>query len=193
MQLDKTAVIFSLIFVSGDQGIDIDSLSAASSFDRSAVYSLIDSIAKKLKDEPKIPLELKNNGGIYRFTTKIEFADVLEKYYQQSVSSKLSKASLETLTVVAYKQPVTRIEIDKIRGVNSSGAISRLLANDLIEEAGRKNVIGRPVLYKTTDFFLNYFDLKDLNDLPDLPDIKIDEEDLSGSDIFKNNFEGNND
>ena len=82
------------------------------------------------------------------------------------MNQSLSRAALETLSIIAYKQPITRIEVDDIRGVNSSGAISKLLSFELIREDGKKDVIGRPNLYVTTDYFLDYMGINHLDELP---------------------------
>ncbi|EHN59525.1 SMC-Scp complex subunit ScpB [Oenococcus kitaharae] len=169
---DETAALLALIFVAGDDGISLTDLSDVTGFDRSAVQDLLASSEESMAADVKNPLKLVKNEETYRLITKTDFAPLLSKYYQSPIASSLSKASLEALTIIAYKQPVTRVEVDKIRGVNSSGAISRLLFRDLIQESGRKNEIGRPILYTTTDFFLDYFGLKTLGDLPELPDIQ---------------------
>ncbi|MCV3295797.1 MAG: SMC-Scp complex subunit ScpB [Oenococcus sp.] len=169
---DETAALKALIFVAGDDGISLTDLSGVTGFDRSAIQDLLASSEENMAADSKNPLRLVKNEDTYRLITKADFAPLLSKYYQSPVASSLSKASLEALTIIAYKQPVTRLEVDKIRGVNSSGAISRLLFRDLIQESGRKNEIGRPILYTTTAFFLDYFGLKNLSDLPALPDLQ---------------------
>ncbi|WP_037584324.1 SMC-Scp complex subunit ScpB, partial [Streptococcus equi] len=88
-------------------------------------------------------------------------------------------ASLEVLSIVAYKQPITRIEIDEIRGVNSSGALSKLVAFGLIQEAGKKEVIGRPNLYATTDYFLDYMGINHLEELVDISSIAVEEQETT--------------
>ncbi|MDA8235521.1 MAG: SMC-Scp complex subunit ScpB [Clostridia bacterium] len=103
----------------------------------------------------------------FQLCTKPEFASYIERYYKPQTSAGLSKAALETLAIVAYKQPITRGEIELIRGVKVDKAIATLLEKDLIKEAGRKDGPGRPVLFGTTQDFLRYFGLKDLKDLPD--------------------------
>ncbi|ABJ56914.1 SMC-Scp complex subunit ScpB [Oenococcus oeni] len=168
--LDQTAQLFSLVFVSGDDGIDLQSISKITGFDRSAVQIDLESLSNRLEEDQQNPIKLVENDQVYRLVTKSKFAPLLKKYYQTPVANSLSKASLETLTIIAYKQPVTRIEVDKIRGVNSSGAISRLVSRELIQESGRKAEVGRPLLYTTTNFFLDYFGLKKIDDLPELPD-----------------------
>src|SRR5699024_9381495 len=93
----------------------------------------------------------------------------LVKLLETPQSSKLSQAALETLAIIAYKQPITRIEIEEIRGVNSERAVRTLMARSLIKEVGRKEAIGRPILFGTTVDFLTYFGLVSLEELPPLP------------------------
>ncbi len=112
--------------------------------------------------------------GGYEFTTKVTMAPYLEAFQRPEVSSGLSQAALETLAIVAYRQPVTRVEIEDIRGVRSDSAVNTLLERELIEEQGRKDAPGRPILLGTTQRFLECFGLADLADLPPLPRIPTD-------------------
>lgn len=105
--------------------------------------------------------------GGYQMVTVAEVASYIEKM-RKSPSSSLSAASLETLAIIAYKQPLTRAEVENIRGVKSEKSLNTLLEKGLIKELGRKEAIGKPILYGTTPFFLQYFGLKDLADLPPL-------------------------
>ena len=107
----------------------------------------------------------------YQFRTNSEFSEYLIKF-KQSKPFKLSRAALEALAIIAYKQPVTRIEVDQIRGVDSSGVVSLLLEKRLIEIKGRREVIGRPFLYATTNEFLETFGLKSIADLPTLKELE---------------------
>jgi segregation and condensation protein B len=109
--------------------------------------------------------------GGFQITTRPELHDWVRRLFNERSSQKLSVAALETLSVIAYKQPITQAEIGEIRGVNSSGVLSTLLERHLIKIVGRKNVIGRPFLYGTTKEFLIRFGLKDLNDLPKIEDM----------------------
>ena len=106
--------------------------------------------------------------GAYQLVTKQEYSDYIQKLLKKNKRQSLSQASLESLAIVAYKQPITRIDIDEIRGVKSDSAISRLIEKDLIKEIGRLEVPGRPILYGTTDNFLRQFGLQDLKELPSL-------------------------
>lgn len=109
--------------------------------------------------------------GGYQFRSRAIYGPYILKMYQKT-PSKLSKAGLETLAIIAYKQPITKQEIERIRGVDSSGIIKTLLEKDLIRITGRKKVPGRPILYGTSKRFLEVFNLKDIDDLPRLKEIK---------------------
>lgn len=106
--------------------------------------------------------------GSYQLVTKSENSDYIQKLLKKNKRQSLSQASIESLAIIAYKQPITRIDIDEIRGVKSESAIQRLIEKDLIKEVGRLEVPGRPILYGTTDEFLRQFELKDLKELPSL-------------------------
>jgi segregation and condensation protein B len=112
-------------------------------------------------------------GGGWQIATKPEFSPVVEKMLKTRRFTRLSKAGLEVLAIIAYRQPLTRLEIDEIRGVNSSGAISTLTERNLITVVGRSQAVGNPLLYGTTREFLNHLGLKGLGQLPDLPDIEV--------------------
>ncbi len=143
---------------------------------------------KLLNDEPKedvlaavnaLEQEYEQRGGLhlaeiaggYQITTRPELHDWVRRLFHERTTQKLSVQSLETLAVVAYKQPITAAEIGEIRGVNTSGVLSTLMERHLIKIVGRKNVIGRPFMYGTTKEFLIRFGLKDLNDLPKVEDM----------------------
>ena len=128
--------------------------------------------------------------GEYQLVTKSENSDYIQKLLKKNKRQSLSQASLESLAIIAYKQPITRIDIDEIRGVKSESAIQKLIEKNLIKESGRLDVPGRPILYSTTDEFLRQFELNDLKELPslDLFEDTIDdtEEILHESEIEKN-------
>lgn len=109
--------------------------------------------------------------GGYQIVTRPQLHEWVRRLFHERSTQKLTAAALETLAVIAYKQPITAIEITEIRGVNTSGVLSTLLERHLIKIVGRKNVVGRPFLYSTTKEFLIRFGLKDLNDLPRIEDM----------------------
>jgi len=134
---------------------------------------------KKIMDELKTDynargIQLVEIAEGYQLCTREEYAEWIKKFYKIDKGSKLSQASLETLSIIAYKQPITRIELEEIRGVDSGGVVRTLLEKNLIKNMGRKKVPGRPMMYGTTRKFLEYFGLKSLSDLPTLEEFKDD-------------------
>jgi segregation and condensation protein B len=117
-------------------------------------------------------LRIQKEKGKYQITTTPEFAEDIERFLGLEAVARLSRAAIETLAIIAYKQPITRPAVDAIRGVNSDGVIKSILTKNLIEEVGRAEGPGRPILYGTTTDFLQHFGL---NSLEDLPPLKIDE------------------
>ncbi|HBY95687.1 MAG: SMC-Scp complex subunit ScpB [Ardenticatenaceae bacterium] len=113
-------------------------------------------------------LRLQYFRGRVQLVTAPELAPFVERFLGLDLSSKLSTAALETLAIIAYRQPVTRLAIDEIRGVNSGGVLRTLLARELVEEVGRLDTVGHPILYGTTFQFLRYFGLSSLDELPPL-------------------------
>jgi len=124
-------------------------------------------------------IQLQWHQGRVQMTTAPETAPVVEEYLGLEATSRLSRAALETLAIIAYQQPVTRPEIDSIRGVNSDGVLKSLLSKGLIEESGRVERPGRPILYITTADFLSHFGLNSINELPPLPEPPLDQNEES--------------
>lgn len=122
--------------------------------------------------------ELAMIGGGYKFITKGAYYDTLASYLKQSTKKRLSTAALETLSLIAYKQPVTKSEIEKIRGVNCDYSIQKLLDKELVEITGRSDGPGRPLLYATSQKFMNYFGIADLHELPKTKDFKIADQEI---------------
>ena len=127
--------------------------------------------ALKVDYESRPGLQLVEVAGGYQIVTRPQLHEWVRRLFHERSSQKLTVQGLETLAVIAYKQPITALEIGEIRGVNTSGVLSTLLERHLIKIVGRKNVVGRPFLYATTKEFLIRFGLKDLNDLPRIEDM----------------------
>jgi len=125
--------------------------------------------------QPKYAFELVQSGGGYQFLTKSAYHDTIALLIAQKSRHRLSTAALETLAVVAYKQPVTKGDIEKIRGVNCDYTLQRLLEKELIVIEGRDTTPGRPILYSTSESFMDYFGLNGIQDLPKLKDIQEEE------------------
>ena len=181
------SVLEGLLFVAGDDGITLEEASYILELERSAVRQLLDELKKRLEDENS-GLELLLTASHYKLVTKASLKSYIEKYAVSPYSSLLSQASLETLAIIAYKQPVTRVDIESIRGVQSSGSIQKLLLRDLIEEAGRLETPGRPKLYKTTAYFMDYFGLESLDALPDASDL-FDLDSEEANQLFRDNHD----
>mgnify|MGYP000996218570 FL=1 len=181
------SVLEGLLFVAGDDGISLEEASYILELERSAVRQLLDELKKRLEDENS-GLELLLTASHYKLVTKASLKTYIEKYAVSPYSSQLSQASLETLAIIAYKQPVTRVDIESIRGVQSSGSIQKLLLRDLIEEAGRLETPGRPKLYKTTAYFMDYFGLESLDALPDASDL-FDLNSEEANQLFRDNHD----
>lgn len=164
----------ALLFVAGDEGMSINELSYVLSLSTEQVFEGLVQINQKYKEDETCAIELKEYANRYMMTTKGKYQNLLQKYSQSPMAARLSQAALETLAVIAYKQPLTRMEVDQIRGVNSSASIQKLLNFQLIEEKGRLEVPGRPRIYATTDYFMDYFGLKNIDELPDISEMEAD-------------------
>jgi len=125
--------------------------------------------------------ELKNTGGGYQFLTKPAFFRTIHHHINLQQKKKLSRSSLETLSIIAYNPDITRSEIEQIRGVASDYSVDKLLEKELIEISGKKDAPGNPIMYKVSQSFLDYFGINSIDDLPKLKDIVAEEENTIGS------------
>lgn len=137
----------------------------------------IELIAEKYRNED-FSFELIEIAGGYQFLTKKEFYPAVQVLLAQKAKKKLSTAALETLSIIAYRQPVTKAEIEHIRGVNSDYSIHKLLEKELVEISGKSEGPGKPVLYSTTKLFMDFFGIKSPKDLPQLKDIRLEENEI---------------
>ena len=163
-QLSLTASVESLLFVA-DEPVEIATLAQVLEVDMSAVES---ALAELASDGMQRGVRLQRKGQLVQLVTRPEAAGYVEKFLGLETSGKLSQAALETLSIIAYRQPCTRAQVEVVRGVNCDGVLSTLLTKGLIEEAGRLDTVGHPFLYATTFDFLRHFGLKSLDDLPPL-------------------------
>ena len=175
--------IEALLFVAGEDGLSLRQLATLLDIPVTALLQQLEKMAQKYERDDNSALSLLESSKTYKLVTKKDYADLLRQYSKTPINQSLSRASLEVLSIIAYKQPITRIEVDNIRGVNSSSAISKLQAFDLIQEAGKKEVLGRPNLYVTSDYFLDYMGINSLEELPDASSIELKDEEFT---IFDN-------
>ena len=166
------AVLEGLIFLSGNEGITIDDIAKVTELKIDEIKTILDELKSDLENSER-GIKLVILGNHYKFTTKEEHKEYYKKLVDSELDSNLSQSALETLAIIAYNQPITRIEIDEIRGVNSTYVMRKLLIKGLIEDIGRSELPGRPKQYIVTDLFLDHFGLESTDDLPDL---KIEEE-----------------
>lgn len=164
------SAIESLLFVCGEP---MKLKDIANILECSSKYTkqLIDEMSEMYSKDDKRGIKIVCINESYQLVTKPENSEFVQKILKTNSRQSLSQASLETLAIVAYKQPITRVDIDEIRGVKSDSAIQKLLERNLIREIGRLEVPGRPILYSTTEEFLKQFDLKNVRELPSLEDI----------------------
>ncbi len=160
------AVVEALLFVS-DGPATPEAIARAIGVRPAQVRQAIDRLGREYGSAHR-GLRLQEHKGGYQLVTAPEVAPYIEKFLGLNLSTKLSPAALEVLAIVAYRQPVTRAQIEDIRGVNSDGALRTLVLRGLVEEIGRLPAPGRPILYGTTDEFLRLFGLQSLEDLPPL-------------------------
>lgn len=157
------------MFVAGDEGLDVKQISDVLEIDKQDALNVLREMQREYKKAGR-GLQIVEVAQAFQFTTLPEHAPYFERLAYSPVNTTLSQSALETLAIVAYKQPITRAEVDDIRGVKSERSIQTLHKKRLIEPVGRSEKVGRPILYATTREFLDYFGLGSLDDLPDLPD-----------------------
>lgn len=187
--MSKMSELEAVLFVVGDEGIGIEEISYLLGIKTAAVYQQLEKLREKYQRDPDSALHILEVGNHFVLTTKRTFAPLLKKYAQSPLSNKLSQAALETLSIIAYKQPITRIEVDEIRGVQSSGSVQKLVARQLIEEKGRVDGPGRAILYGTTPYFMDYFGLKSLEELPDIQSMEDELENEMPLDLFFDRYQ----
>ena len=187
--MSKLAEIEALLFVAGEDGLRVRQIAELLSIPPTGVTQSLEKLAEKYQKDEDSSLALLETSNTYKIVTKQEFAELLREYSKAPINQSLSRAALETLSIIAYKQPITRMEVDEIRGVNSSGAISKLQIFDLICENGKKEVLGRPNLYVTTDYFLDYMGINSLEELPIVEETELIAEE---SQLFTERIEDEN-
>jgi segregation and condensation protein B len=171
--------IEALIFVS-EQAISKREIKAVleeqfeQNIENSAIEELLEALKLKYTHEDFAFTIVEISGG-YQFMTKNEYHDTVGTLLKQKTKKRLSKAALEALAIVAYRQPITKVEVEQIRGVNSDYSIQKLLEKELVTIVGRSEKPGRPLLYATSPKFMDYFGIQSLKDLPKVKDFKEEE------------------
>ncbi|RME64748.1 MAG: SMC-Scp complex subunit ScpB [Nitrospirae bacterium] len=170
---EKKALLEAILFISGEP-VEVKRLQEVTGFSTGEITSLMAELMREYRDR---------DGGVhivevaegYQMVTSPRLGQYLQRFIKEDRKVKLSEAALETLAIVAYRQPITKAEIEQIRGVSSDGVLRSLLERKLIKVVGRKAVPGRPRMYGTTKEFLQYFGLKDLSELPPMRELEPEE------------------
>ncbi len=183
--MNKKAILEGLLFVEGEEGLSFELAEKILEVTKEELANLIVELEKDYESEERgIHIELLGNR--LKLTTKKEHHEYYQMLVENEETETLSEAALETLAIIAYNEPVTRIKIDEIRGLNSSHMVRKLVARNLIKEVGRSELPGRPILYGVTDDFLDYFGLFNKEDLPK---IEEKEEKKEEKDLFHSKYQ----
>jgi segregation and condensation protein B len=179
MKLEREVAIVEAILFLENEPIEIAKIAQYAQLSRDVVQQALEQLREKYASvEHGIePIEI--SGGI-QLAPKAELWDFLKERYGKKNENKLSRAALETLSIIAYSQPITRAEVDNIRGVSSANMIRQLLDRELVKAVGKKDVPGKPLQYGTTREFLKIFRLKSISDLPKLDELSKDRFELDG-------------
>ena len=183
------AVLEGLLFVVGEEGLTLEQIEDVLEIDEEASKNLIMELKKDYEDENR-GLRIDFLGNRFKLTTKFEHKEYYQKLIENPETNSLSQAALETLAIIAYNEPITRVQVDAIRGVGSVNIIRKLVAKGFIKESGRSDLPGRPILYETTNEFLDYFGLSSTEDLPDISEFvseEVDEQDES-NDLYTSKY-----
>jgi segregation and condensation protein B len=184
------AIVEGLLFAAGDEGLSLEQIASVLEIKEEQAQEIVSAL-KEEYERGQRGIQLVELAGVFQLATRKEHASYLKKLVESPSSTSLSQAALETLAIIAYRQPITRAEIEEIRGVKSDKPIQTLMAKALIKEVGRAEGTGRPILYGTTKEFLDYFGLKTLEELPPLPELQEEEEIEKEADLFFEKFEEN--
>ena len=183
--MNLKAVLEGLLFVVGDDGLTIDQVRNILDLTEEDSIKLISELRHDYDDDIRgIRIEILGNS--FKLTTKKEHREYYKKLVEEKDVNGLSQAALETLVIVAYNEPITRIKVDEIRGIYSGQLIRKLVAKGLIKETGREDCPGKPIIYKTTNDFLDYFGLSSKEDLPKI-DFEFTSDDTE-TDLFKSKY-----
>lgn len=169
-------ILEAVLFASGE-GVEIERIADVLEIDAAQAQKIIDEISDKYNYQSH-GLKIIKYNNVYQLTTRPEYCEYISKFAGTKKKTNLSNAALEVLSIIAYNQPVTRATIDKIRGVDSFGPLDKLMIREIVEEKGRLDAPGRPILYGTTNEFLKVFGLKSLEELPSLDFDQIVMEDI---------------
>lgn len=187
--MKNKAVLEGLLFVVGEEGLTFEQIEDVLDISEEEAKTLLMQLKRDYEAEDR-GLRIDFLGNRFKVTTKFEHKNYYQKLLENPETNTLSQAALETLAIIAYNEPVTRVQVDAMRGVGSTQIIRKLVAKGFIKEVGRSDLPGRPILYETTSDFLDYFGLSTIDDLPDMQDViaESEKEDDSESDLYTSKY-----
>ena len=187
--MNKLAVLEGLLFVVGEEGLTFEQIEDVLELNEEEAKELVRELKSRYEQDDR-GLRIDFLGNRFKITTKFEHKAYYQKLIENPTTNTLSQAALETLAIIAYNEPITRIQVDKLRGVASSQMIRKLVAKGFIKEVGRSEMPGKPILYETTSEFLDYFGLPDISALPDMSNFIKDAEsdDKKETDLYKSKY-----
>ncbi len=174
--MNLIGVLEGILFVVGDEGVTLNQICDILNIDIDSAKELLVELKKSYEAADR-GIRISYLGDAFKLTTKKEHKEYYQKLVESGDNNTLSQAALETLAIIAYNQPITRVEVDEMRGVNNVHLIRKLVAKGLVKEAGKSTMPGRPNLYATTSEFLDYFGLSSISDLPTIIKEEPKEED----------------
>ena len=187
--MNLKAVLEGLLFVVGDDGLDLDEISRLLEISKDDVKELIKELQTDYQSDSR-GIRIDFLGDKLKLTTKKEHNMYYQKLLTTEDNTTLSQAALETLAIIAYNQPITRVKVDELRGISNNHIIRKLVAKGLIKEVGRSDLPGRPILYATTSEFLDYFGLATIDDLPDMSEfMKEESEPKEEKDLYESKYQ----
>lgn len=181
--MNKKAILEGLLFVVGEDGLTIETIQDVLELNDEEAKILIMDLKKSYEAEDR-GLRIDFLGNKFKLTTKVEHREYYQKLLESPETNTLSQAALETLAIIAYNEPITRMQISALRGVDTTQVIRKLVAKGFIKESGRSDLPGRPIMYETTSEFLDYFGLATIDDLPDMQQFITEEEVDKDSDLY---------
>ncbi len=186
--MNLKAVLEGLLFVVGEEGLTLEQIGKTLEIDEEESKQLVLALKSEYESDSR-GIRIDFLGNKFKITTKYEHRHFYQKLIENPETNTLSQAALETLAIIAYNEPITRMQVDKLRGVTTNQIIRKLVAKGLIKETGRSNLPGRPILYETTNEFLDYFGLATIDDLPDMREFLEEEsDDSSETDLYQSKY-----
>lgn len=182
-------ILESLLFAAGDEGLSMKQVCSVLEIEEERAMGILEDLMQDYENDADRGIYIVEIAGTFQLVTKKSNADYLKKLVESPHVSFLSQAALETLAIIAYKQPITRTEIEQIRGVKTERPIQTLASKGLVKEVGRAEGTGRAYLFGTTKEFLDYFGLKSIEELPPLPENIEDEFAQDEADLFFEKFQ----